>query len=179
MEFEGLDSGSRVFLEPKGTTSPPDQAILIHFICGNPGLIQIYTPFLETLHSRLLKAWPSAPIYISGHSLKGFDMPVPGLGNAPKTELFTLEDQVKDQERLLKEYCKKARRRSGCAKDPKVILMGHSVGTWIMLNIIQQNLQSYDIIGGILLFPTIVDIASSSAGMFASVSGRAFLCLKE
>ena len=60
---------------------------------------------------------------------------------------------------------------------PKVILIGHSVGAYILLEIIRQHKKridqgdegDFDLIGGILLFPTIVNIAKSPLGLFVSV----------
>ena len=60
---------------------------------------------------------------------------------------------------------------------PKVILIGHSVGAYILLELISQHRErveegeeeDFDLIGGILLFPTIVNIAKSPMGLVASV----------
>lgn len=63
---------------------------------------------------------------------------------------------------------------------PKVILIGHSVGAYVLLEIISRHQhtmrrkamkgikqQDPDLIGGILLFPTIADIAKSPLGRVA------------
>ncbi|EEH46615.1 bifunctional triacylglycerol lipase/ester hydrolase [Paracoccidioides brasiliensis Pb18] len=66
-------------------------------------------------------------------------------------------------------------KRGEGGRNVKVILIGHSVGAYISMEILRRhtetkkttpigNAGAMDIIGGILLFPTIVDIAKSSAG---------------
>lgn len=62
---------------------------------------------------------------------------------------------------------------------PKVILIGHSVGSYIAMEVLRRHREkeklkeqsktesgsvSFDIIGGIMLFPTVVDIAKSASG---------------
>lgn len=54
--------------------------------------------------------------------------------------------------------------------------MGHSVGCYMLLELIQQHRgkieggeEDFDLIGGILLFPTITDIAESPLGMVFGV----------
>ncbi|KAJ0294557.1 hypothetical protein COL922a_014166, partial [Colletotrichum nupharicola] len=56
---------------------------------------------------------------------------------------------------------------------PKVILIGHSVGTYMAMEILRRHRethsekseqQNFDIVGGILLFPTVKDIAASPSG---------------
>ncbi|KAI9884625.1 MAG: hypothetical protein M1823_003581 [Watsoniomyces obsoletus] len=72
---------------------------------------------------------------------------------------------------------------------PKVILIGHSVGAYILLEIIRRhhhrrryktdevtsNDMDMDIIGGLLLFPTVTHIAQSPSGVKYSVLTTAFL----
>jgi hypothetical protein len=55
--------------------------------------------------------------------------------------------------------------------------MGHSVGAYILLELIRQHRmridegeEDFDLIGGILLFPTITHIAQSPLGMIYNVS---------
>jgi hypothetical protein len=59
------------------------------------------------------------------------------------------------------------------------MLMGHSVGAYILLELIRTHgdkinggEEDFDLIGGVLLFPTITHIAKSPLGMIASVSVR-------
>ncbi|KAL8941182.1 MAG: hypothetical protein Q9211_001921 [Gyalolechia sp. 1 TL-2023] len=147
------------------------QEYLIFLIPGNPGLIPYYDPFLSALHA-LLESSPalgSSNFHLCGHSLAGFEATE---GNVPR--LAGLQDQIKYVDDLLYNRVDEIRDRTG--QTPKVILMGHSVGAYILLEIITRHRtrieslisQDFDLIGGILLFPTITHIARSPSGIVAS-----------
>ena len=62
-------------------------------------------------------------------------------------------------------------------KRAKVILIGHSMGGYVLLELLRRhksgvNAGDIDIIGGILLFPTIADIAKSPLGLKCNVSSH-------
>ena len=163
------------------TISAPDthtEDYLIYFITGNPGLILYYKPFLSKLHSLLgsYSSTDSARFHICGHSLKGFEFQDDQNGKLPDKPL-SLAEQIEFQEDLLYSHIRSHRART--RNTPKVILMGHSVGAYILLELIKNHPkrieggeQDFDLIGGVLLFPTITHIAQSPLGMIASVSGR-------
>ncbi|KAM0797839.1 hypothetical protein BDR22DRAFT_823910 [Usnea florida] len=141
------------------------QNYLIYFIPGNPGIIDYYGPFLSKLHTLL------PGFHICGHSLRGFQF----VQNAKKSRNpslpYGLDQQIEEQEKLLYDHIRSQRAHTG--NSPKVILMGHSVGCYMLLELIQQHRhkieedleEDFDLIGGILLFPTITHIAQSPLGM--------------
>ena len=159
------------------------QDYLIYFLPGNPGLIRYYQPFLVELHALFstCSTTESSRFHICGHSHSGFETAQVGR----KFEPLGLGQQIKDQEQLLYNHIKSLRSRTG--RNPKVILMGHSVGCYMLLELIQQHRdkieelinqhggnieegkEDFDLIGGILLFPTIIDIAKSPLGMVFGV----------
>ena len=162
---------------------PPEettQDYLIYFITGNPGCISYYQPFLSRLHSLLetSSAIESARFHICGHSFRGMEFaPNHDHGEPPKSPI-SLQEQINWQEDLLYKHVKSHQSRTS-NKPPKVILMGHSVGSYILLELIQQHREKiasgeedFDLIGGILLFPTITHIAKSPLGMVASVGHK-------
>lgn len=149
---------------------------LIYFLPGNPGLIQYYRPFLSRLHALLSSSSKSeaSGFHICGHSHNGFE----STQDAEETEIpkspLGLEQQIKAQERRLYDHINLYRERT--RSNPKVILMGHSVGCYMLLEIIKQHREivedgekDFDLIGGILLFPTIMHIAKSPLGMVFGV----------
>ncbi|PGH01988.1 hypothetical protein GX51_04920 [Blastomyces parvus] len=118
---------------------------------------------------------------------------------ATNTKLYNLSEQIEHVERNLTDFVDAWRAKMGrrkqkgdsihiCAaqgggeEEPRqrggvnVILIGHSVGAYVAMEIIRRHRESntlaskgdddgaMDIIGGILLFPTVVDIAKSSSG---------------
>lgn len=150
---------------------------LIYFITGNPGLILYYKPFLSKLHSLLgsYSSTDSARFHICGHSLRGFEFRDDQNVTPPEKPL-SLAEQIDFQETLFYNHINSHRARTG--NTPKVILMGHSVGAYILLELIKNHAKrieegehDFDLIGGVLLFPTITHIAQSPLGMIASVSG--------
>ncbi|KAI4254533.1 MAG: hypothetical protein LQ352_003041 [Teloschistes flavicans] len=146
------------------------QDYFIFHIPGNPGLIDYYYPFLYNLHT-LLSSSSDANFHIAGHSLAGF---ATNESNSLSSRAVAgLPRQIEYVDDLL--YKKVDEVRDATGKNPKVILMGHSVGAYILLEIIRSHRkrvesgkQDFDLIGGILLFPTITHIARSPSGIAAS-----------
>ena len=166
-----METRSQLHFTPSGgRISGDDQHYLIYHIPGNPGLIAYYDPFLSTLHALLSPSstLPSANFHICGHSLAGFET------TDQLHQLAGLETQIEYVDDLLYEKVDEVRDRT--RQTPKVLLMGHSVGAYILLEIIRRHrrrieggAKDFDLIGGILLFPTITHIARSPSGMVASV----------
>ena len=168
---------------PPGDACHGVQDYLIFLIGGNPGLISYYEPFLKILHTLLCASstTETARFYVYGNSLAGFENQFLANGQESPDPLG-LKDQIQNTENLIYNeialYQKANSTVDADSKvDPKVILIGHSVGAYILLEMIRQHRQrieesgeeDFDLIGGILLFPTIVNIAKSPSGLVASV----------
>ncbi|KAK2799689.1 hypothetical protein FQN50_008389 [Emmonsiellopsis sp. PD_5] len=147
----------------------------------------------------------SPPYIIHGKSLGGFEIDEPSpiiktsinrkpttsntQKNQPGTEeesptqqktcLYSLSQQIEHVERNLLDYVDAWRRpnpQEGIKRrKPKVILMGHSIGSYIAMEIMRRHREGettnhqgdggeMDIIGAVLLFPTVIDIAKSASG---------------
>ena len=124
--------------------------ILIYFIPGNPGVIQYYNHFLTHLASLLDPDTTNSIYHVVGHSLGGFELQSNAsgysqleammTGNAPAnghgrycphnltSELVTVFANIGRTVALL--------RRTEEAAPLQVVLVGHSVGAYIMM----QNL---------------------------------------
>ncbi|KAL2162911.1 hypothetical protein VTH06DRAFT_6747 [Thermothelomyces fergusii] len=156
-------------------------------IPGNPGLVAYYEPFLKTLRKLLdgreNEAGCRYAFHIYGRNLLGFDDEdhEPRFGTATtsgaRTEPFTLEDQIRG-------VCAGVQGvNSGTLGDGRtfdqVILIGHSVGAYIALEVFHRHhqarreivcdgapdaLASVNLKSAILLFPTVSHIAQSSSG---------------
>lgn len=173
-----FEKSDKICYEPSADSiDGKTQGYLIYFIPGNPGLIKYYQPFLFKVHTLLSNssATESSVFHICGHSLKGFESAQDGEESKPPRCPLGLEQQIKAQEQLLYNHIRSHRDRYG--NNPKVILMGHSVGCYMLLELIQQHRdkivkegeEDFDLIGGILLFPTIMHIAKSPLGMVFGV----------
>ena len=175
-------SGNRVdrlvYLPPSCDVGTDVQDYLIFMIGGNPGLISYYEPFLRTLHDLLCasSAADSARFYVYGNSLAGFDNSTLANGEESPVPLG-LPEQIENTEDLIYNQISYYRKLEPDSI-PKVILIGHSVGAYILLELIRRHKkrvehgvdEDFDLIGGVLLFPTIVNIAKSPMGLVASVS---------
>ena len=168
------------------TTSDSDigEDYLIFLIGGNPGLISYYEPFLSSLYEDLLESRisKSARFSIYANSLAGFDNGLLADGREASSPVGLLQ-QIENTENLIYDQIELHQKpKSEESEDdvPKVILIGHSVGGYILLEMIRRHKgrvergleKDFDLIGGILLFPTIVNIAKSPLGVVANVSPR-------
>ncbi|KAH8433233.1 uncharacterized protein LDX57_010867 [Aspergillus melleus] len=187
-------------------SEPSEPPVTIYFITGNPGLIGYYHTFLSVL-SEKIKALTkhedqSRAFQIYGHSLAGFELPEPGQKEQEPqsaTHYYDLEEQIQFVQRKLYNFTAdkpddidKLSSQSNTAPStttrPCVILIGHSVGAYIAMEVLRRHREGsqgdrpvdFDIIGGTLLFPTVVDIAKSPSGQKLTVRPPPFsvpLCL--
>ncbi|KAI5285211.1 hypothetical protein KEM54_000746 [Ascosphaera aggregata] len=170
----------------------PDK--IVFFVTGNPGMIRYYHEFLALLADNLAfqnaarfpaDSHPESYI-IYGTSLAGFGgenierfgdsaeehhfRPRSGEGN----EYYDLQEQIDFVEGNLRSLVKqwKANQKDPTRK-PEVIIIGHSVGGYIAMELLRRHRErenpNMNIIGEILLFPTVVDIAKSPSGVKFSV----------
>lgn len=173
-EYSPSDQDKLCYLPVTSGDETGSQDYLLYFISGNPGLISFYEPFLTRLHGLRSKS-ANPRFHICAHSMKGFELsPQAQHPNGP----FSLEEQIRYQEELL--YHHVSRHSPTASKPPKVILVGHSVGAYILLELIRRHKEyiesteqaDVDLLGAILIFPTVADIAKSPLGKIARV-GRA------
>ncbi|KAJ5534159.1 hypothetical protein N7527_000413 [Penicillium freii] len=155
------------------TGSPSDQKTTIFFISGNPGLIGYYYPFLSLLAKHLdepkeehLTSLQSFQIY--GCSLSGFEIDEPQPSQNKAIDL-DLEGQICFVQGKLATLMGDEANGNGKATRQKVILIGHSVGAYIAMEILRRHREAspesaFDIVGGAMLFPTVKDIAASPSG---------------
>jgi hypothetical protein len=183
---------STIHLHPPVSPSTKTKFLIYH-ITGNPGLIEYYRTFLthlyDSLTNPLLTSLSESPLsrldfHVYGRSLNGFEVDESSstslsssYRNAVKTLPYSLEEQIVQSQQALEEVVQKLTNEG--AKDVRVILMGHSVGSYILLEIIRRvraKGEDVRIVGGICLFPTVMDIAKSESGKIASVcTGHEFI----
>lgn len=182
---------------PSGQDEPK---LLIFHITGNPGLIEYYRTFLTLLFDQLrdlslpastpslIASTPSSAssspttsrrkiaTHIHGTSLAGFSVDS-GIQHDPNAP-YDLEHQIRHIERALAVACA----RSGASR---VVLMGHSVGSYVLLEVLRRRKEhlrtpgdggdgGVKVIGGICLFPTVTHIAKSPSGRKFTVRWNSF-----
>ena len=166
---------------PEPGKKAASRTYIIYFVTGNPGLVEYYRTFLTHLYGLLSQNTASnrdVEFQVYGRSLSGFEMNSAEIKTIKwrKDPPYGLQDQIRHSEDELAELVEEAKDQG--AKDVRVILLGHSVGAYISLEIIRR-LRAHGmvgddfetrVVGAIGLFPTVVDIARSESGMKAAVS---------
>lgn len=188
------------------TGHPSETDTTVFFVSGNPGLISYYHPFLSLLAQNLADhhkdpapvSGKPASCQIYGNSLGGFEIekgdqlspssaPHSHGDEKQKPEFYDLEDQIHFVHRNLHDLMAANAAPDSKSVSPrrkKVILIGHSVGAYITMEILRRHREAtsststkdtskdqlsdvsteFDVVGGVLLFPTVMDIASSPSG---------------
>ena len=172
-------------------TAPGTRRYLIFLVSGNPGLIEYYRPFLTYLYAQLSKNNENEKVVfeVYGRSLGGFELhsgAKKGAGKRKSKKLYDLKEQIDYVERGLL-GCVNQLGNGARGKRPKVILIGHSVGAYILMELMRRHRSRLEqqsitgatgatlksepeMIGGICLFPTVVHIGKSEKGKVLSVS---------
>ncbi|KAE8448435.1 hypothetical protein EG329_009500 [Mollisiaceae sp. DMI_Dod_QoI] len=146
---------------------------LIYLIPGNPGLIAYYDTFLRILYGLLSQYTDKSSCYfhIHGQSLAGFEEEDT---YSSRSSPYSLEDQIMISLKSLQAQRIPSGPRQGQPYS-SIILIGHSVGSYILLELIQRLRRcssSINIRAGILLFPTVTHIAQSPSGVKISTLFR-------
>ncbi|KNC86816.1 hypothetical protein SARC_01048 [Sphaeroforma arctica JP610] len=114
---------------------------------GNPGVIDFYHKYMLSLYESA-----NCKVEVCGLSLAGH---APGLDNQGR--LFTLQQQIEHKEDYLTQKLQ-------ANPDLKVVLVGHSVGAYIMLHTLEK-LAPERVAGYWGLYPTIQHIGASPNGV--------------
>ncbi|KAK0247186.1 hypothetical protein LTR91_014072 [Friedmanniomyces endolithicus] len=148
---------------------PTKKSLLVFFITGNPGLIDYYHVTLNCLFATLCARDSDTELHVCGTSLAGFDTsPTPKhtskalpVGLAEQTQYVT--GRLISTARIIS--------KQWDGETIPVVLVGHSIGSYMLLDIIAEwqatpaeSRPPMDLVGGICLFPTVVDIAKSPTG---------------
>lgn len=165
---EPADSASSV--------STGSRTYLIFYIPGNPGLVEYYRSFLTHLHTSLKAKRPDCDFEILGRSLPGFEVREVSASRVKDRETgppYNVNQQINFTIREVKKAVKGA--KSNGKKDVRVIIMGHSLGSYMSMEVIRllreeakdnpHNEGSVRVVGGILLFATVMDLAKSPSGL--------------
>ncbi|KAI5194155.1 hypothetical protein E4T38_09688 [Aureobasidium subglaciale] len=155
------------------STTKSAESLLVFFITGNPGLIEYYRTFLTLCFDSLRNRYSDYRIKVAGTSLRGFEVQDNGhryRNNDNEIGPYDLEQQIKHIGQMLERAIES---HADPSSSPKVVLIGHSVGSYILLEVLRRRKQSPNtqqisnnakIIGGICLFPTVTHIAKSPSG---------------
>jgi pimeloyl-ACP methyl ester carboxylesterase len=178
---------------------------LIFFIPGNPGLVSYYHTFLSLLSDPKTSANTSKCV-VAGFSLGGFEVALDGESvhsenrirfpeNGPNGPFYSLREQIDLTTARLEALVGTLQTQLKAGQDSpahapsarwKVILIGHSVGAYISIEVLRlhkqklsgrasalkgsaiRDQQNFKISAAFLLTPTVVDIALSPSGKLAA-----------
>lgn len=150
---------------------------LIYFFTGNPGLIDYYEPFLRYLRTHLdaieTKRKHKVAFHIHGRNLAGFDdadhdKPFNTGSNPPHNVEHQLQTCMKHLSAA--NSIPEGRPRAGQPFDD-VVLMGHSLGTYLALELFHRHMHDpaanpgLNLRSGVLLFATVAHLAKSPKGV--------------
>lgn len=142
---------------------------VIVVIPGNPGLIEFYDDFITSLFEALQGQLPVFGVSHAGHS------PIDCYPASPRTNCSAKQSYAAESSRFplsLKEQTlqKKIFLEDHIAPHSKIILIGHSIGAYVILNLLKDCQRLTDISKAILLFPTVERMAVSPNGRFVTPS---------
>ncbi|XP_066910625.1 lipid droplet-associated hydrolase-like [Clytia hemisphaerica] len=126
--------------------SSSKKAIVV--IPGNPGLVEFYELFMECLYK--LKGIPIIGFSHAGHS------PIHPYTDEPmRTPPLTLQEQIQHKKDCVRQFI---------PDDCNIIFIGHSIGAYIILQLMDHIPERS--LHGILLFPTITNMIGTVDGKF-------------
>ncbi|XP_039760420.1 lipid droplet-associated hydrolase [Pararge aegeria] len=118
-------------------------------ITGNPGISDFYIEFASELFKSM-----SIPICVIGHA--GHEESL----DKKNKYLFNLKDQLEHKLDLIENHIN---------KNSKIHLIGHSIGAWMIIELIHKQSNLIDRVSSInLLFPTIQKMALSRNGKYVN-----------
>ncbi|XP_075454562.1 lipid droplet-associated hydrolase [Ascaphus truei] len=140
-------------LQKNNAEIPPNLLILI--VPGNPGIVGYYRTFMQALYCGLDQQYPVWAVSHAGHCA-----PPRGMDMTDDTELNQMEDifglngQIEHKLAFLK---------MNVPNDIKLVLIGHSIGCYIILEMMKRSV-SLKVLQSVMLFPTIERMAQSPQG---------------
>lgn len=141
----------------------PGPGPLFCLIPGNPGLIEYYTEYIDSLKEQL----PDYAFLVISHLGSDTRVSLPGKFNA-NTPIHGLDEQIEHKVDILSHFVSNGPR--------KLVLAGHSVGAWMVERIALKLKDDYsdiiEITQVLMLTPTIHQIAQSPKGsLFTNLVG--------
>ncbi|XP_053701340.1 lipid droplet-associated hydrolase [Synchiropus splendidus] len=133
----------------------PQHKILFLVIPGNPGVVGFYKTFMERLYGLFECRHPVWAISHAGHCVPpdSMDM-VQDAQQAAASDVFGISGQIDHKLAFLKKQV---------PTETQLIMVGHSIGCYIILEMMKRNPQ-LKVLKAIMLFPTIERMAVTPQG---------------
>ncbi|XP_053191504.1 lipid droplet-associated hydrolase [Scomber japonicus] len=129
--------------------------VLFLIIPGNPGVVGFYRTFMQTLHSMFGYRYPVWAVSHAGHCSPpdSMDM-VEDASSATDRDVFGLNGQIEHKLAFLREHV---------PRDTNLVLVGHSIGCYIILDMMKRD-PELKVLKAVMLFPTIERMAQTPQG---------------
>ncbi|KAK9296919.1 hypothetical protein QLX08_009183 [Tetragonisca angustula] len=138
-------------------------------ITGNPGVPEFYEGFMKTVKSRVPTEVPVWVIGNAGHVQPPSNLSVTMPDDSTWNEHYSLMAQLQHKKDFIKKYV---------PENAKLHLVGHSIGSWMILNMLKDDDIAKKITKCYLIFPTIEHMARTTNGWwFNRISKIAFFLI--
>ncbi|XP_071649079.1 lipid droplet-associated hydrolase [Temnothorax longispinosus] len=131
------------------------QVVLV--IPGNPGIPRFYEGFVKELNSKLTSDTPVWAIGHAGHVQPPENLDIAMPGDEKWADCYGLTAQIQHKAEFIRRYI---------PEDAHLYLVGHSIGAWLVLNLLKNDDIERRIRRCYLLFPTIEYMAETRNGRF-------------
>lgn len=142
-----------------GRLQPSRQDALILVIPGNPGVVGFYSTFMRTLHEAFGGRVPVWAVSHAGHCSPPDHMDmVEDASLASELDVFGINGQIQHKLSFLRRHV---------PRDTPLVLVGHSIGCYIILEMMKRD-PELKVLKAVMLFPTIERMAQSPQGRAAT-----------
>ncbi|XP_028294410.1 lipid droplet-associated hydrolase [Gouania willdenowi] len=132
-----------------------EHKVLFLIIPGNPGVVGFYKTFMQTLHSMFEYRHPVWAVSHAGHCQPPAPMDmVEDADSAAEGDPFGLNGQIQHKLVFIRKHV---------PRETSLVLVGHSIGCYIILEIIKRD-PELKVLKALMLFPTIERMALSPQG---------------
>ncbi|XP_064159510.1 lipid droplet-associated hydrolase isoform X2 [Anguilla rostrata] len=151
---EVLKFGARDLHPASKLHSTPRVVFLL--IPGNPGVVGFYRTFLQTVHQAFGRRHPVWAVSHAGHCAPPGSMRMTTAGSPGMQieDVFGLNGQVEHKLAFLREHV---------PREAKLVLIGHSIGCYIIIEMMKRD-PELQVLKSVLLFPTIERMAVTPQG---------------
>lgn len=130
--------------------------VLFLIIPGNPGVVGFYRTFMQTLHSMFEYRYPVWAVSHAGHCAPpaSMDMVEDASSAAAEDDVFGLNGQIEHKLAFLRKHV---------PRETSLVLVGHSIGCYIILDMMKRD-PELKVLKAVMLFPTIERMAETPQG---------------
>lgn len=129
--------------------------LLFLIIPGNPGVVGFYKTFMQTLHVMFGYQHPVWAVSHAGHCVPPASMDmVEDASSAEENDVFGLNGQIEHKLAFLRKLV---------PRETSLVLVGHSIGCYVILEMMKRN-PELKVLKAVLLFPTIERMAQTPQG---------------